>query len=69
MADELLGALACAWDTLRARHHEVPPVVLVSGSDSRHRLRSHAQPFGVDPLLAEGSQQPGRRPSPASALP
>jgi hypothetical protein len=35
----------------------------------RDRLRSHAQPFGVDPLLAEGWQQPDRRPSPASALP
>jgi hypothetical protein len=69
MADESLGALACAWDALPVRHHEVPPVVLVIGSDPRRRLRSHAQPFGVDPLLAEGWQQHGRRPSPASALP
>jgi hypothetical protein len=28
---ELLTAFACAWDAIRARHDEVPPVVLVTG--------------------------------------
>jgi hypothetical protein len=35
MADELLVALAGAWDAIRARHQEVQPVVLVVGSNSR----------------------------------
>jgi hypothetical protein len=33
-ADELLVALARAWNAIRARHHDVPPVVLVIGSGS-----------------------------------
>jgi hypothetical protein len=33
--DELVSALASAWDAIRARHDDVPPVVLVVGSHRR----------------------------------
>ena len=32
MSDELLGVLARAWNAIRARHHDVPTVVLAIGS-------------------------------------
>ena len=35
MSDELLGALARAWNAIRARHRDVPPVVLAIGSCPR----------------------------------
>ena len=35
MSDELLGVLARAWNAIRARHHDVPPVVLAIGSCPR----------------------------------
>jgi hypothetical protein len=34
VADELLAVLARAWNAIRARHHDVPPVVLVISSRS-----------------------------------
>jgi hypothetical protein len=34
---ELLTALACAWDAIRARHDALPPVVLATGPRVRPR--------------------------------
>jgi hypothetical protein len=33
--DELVSALTSSWNAIRARHDEVPPVVMVVGSDRR----------------------------------
>jgi hypothetical protein len=33
--DELVTALASSWDAIRARHEEVPPVILAVGSHPR----------------------------------
>ena len=53
MADALLMALAGAWDAIRARHQEVPPVVLVVGWNSRptakRRTFAHFAPTGWGP--------------------
>jgi hypothetical protein len=57
MADELLGALACAWDAIRARHHDVPPVVLVVGSGSRRGVKRSR--WGSS--HPSGGAQPGRQ--------
>jgi len=34
LSDELTGVLTRAWNAIRARHYDVPPVVLVIGSSS-----------------------------------
>jgi hypothetical protein len=50
---ELLTALACAWDAIRARHDEVPPVVLVTGPCGRphakRRKLGHFRAIGWGP--------------------
>ncbi len=39
MSDGLVAALAFAWDSIRARHHELPPVILAVGPGSRRSVR------------------------------
>jgi hypothetical protein len=50
MNDELLAALADVWDAIRARHEDVPPVVLVVGTNprltTRRRTVAHFAPAG-----------------------
>lgn len=52
--DELLTALAGAWDTIRGEHPEVPPVVLAVGEGSRRRSTTvclgRYAPIGWSPI-------------------
>jgi hypothetical protein len=62
MSDELLGALAHAWNTIRARHHDIPTVVLAIGScprrpGTRRRLRHFAAMRWLPPDDRHGSTE------------
>ena len=56
-----MAALAGAWNTIRAQHLEVPPVVLVIGPPSRANAKwrrlGHFSPLRWSPLQKDGSDE------------